>query len=48
MNCNTSIVTKPIYKMSFDYGVNLNVADIGTCSSDLFCENYITFYEGDE
>jgi len=31
--------------MSFDDGADISVADIGTYSSDLFCENSITVYE---
>jgi len=42
----TYILTEPIYKMSFDDGVNISVADIETCSSDLFYENSVTFYKG--
>jgi len=45
MSCNTYILTKPIYEISFDDGVNISVADIGTCSSDLFYENFVRFYE---
>ena len=45
MSSNSYILTKPICKMSFDDGVNINVADIETCSSDLFCENSVAFYE---
>jgi len=45
MSYNTYILIKPIRKMSFDDGVNISVADIRTCSFDLFYENSVTFYE---
>jgi len=46
MSYITYILTKSICKMSFDDGVNINIVDIETCSSDLFYENSVTFYEG--
>ena len=45
MSYNTYILTKPIYEMSFDDSVDISVADIEMCNSNLFCENSITFYE---
>jgi len=46
MSYTTYILTKLIYKMSFDDGVNISIVDFGTCSFDLFCKNSVTFYEG--
>jgi len=48
MSYITYIFTKPICKMSFNDGVNISVADIEMCSSYLFCESSVTFYEGGE